>query len=494
MLQKYYKNIFKVFILCFIVSSYMSCKKDKFDTSPSTKLGFSADTILFDTVFTTIGSTTNRLMVYNNSSHKIKISNVYLSGGTSSNFSININGTPCTSLDDIEVESKDSLFIFVKVTVDPNHQNLPFVISDSIIFETNGNIQKVQLVAWGQNAHFISPKYFPRNFPAYSIVSNSDTTWTDNLPHVIYGYAVVDSSFTLTIKEGTKIYLHGNAALMVYKDGTLKVEGTKEKPVVFQGDRLEYWYSEDPAPSEQWGKIWLSSGSINNEINYAIIKNGQVGIQADTIGNSTNPTLILTNTIIKNMSVAGLYAQGSTVLAENSIFSNCGIYAVMLAIGGAYDFRHCTIGNSWSESIRQTPSLVLNNYYKDINENYHVRALESAYFGNCIVYGSNANELFLDSYFENMQYFNYKFENCLIKTNIPTSNPDYFSECIKNSDPLFNDVSVGKNDLSIKENSPVIDKGKVSISTLIPIDIKGNSRISDLGPDLGAYEYVPETK
>jgi len=216
MLKKYF-SYFSAIILTFLVFSVfnVSCRRDKFDTSPSAKLDFSTDTLLFDTVFVTIGSTTNRLMVYNNSNNKIKISNIYLAGGTSSNFSINVNGVPCTFINDIEIEGKDSLFIFVKVTVDPNHQNLPFVITDSILFDTNGNEQKVQLVAWGQNAHFISPKYFPSNFPPYSVISYSDTTWTDNLPHVIYGYAVVDSSFTLTITEGTKVYLHSNAALMV---------------------------------------------------------------------------------------------------------------------------------------------------------------------------------------------------------------------------------------------------------------------------------------
>jgi hypothetical protein len=487
MFQKYYKIIFKVFLMISLI--YISCKKDKLDNSPSTKLSFSTDTIIFDTVFTTIGSTTNRLMVYNNSSNKIKISNITLAGGTSSNFSINVNGVPCTSINDIEVESKDSLFIFVKVTVDPNHQNLPFIISDSIVFETNGNIQKVQLVAWGQNAHFITPKYFPTNFPAYSVISNSDTTWTDNLPHVIYGYAVVDSSFTLTIRAGTKVYLHGNAALMVYRDGTLKIEGTKENPVTFQGDRLEHFYTDDPAPSGQWGKIWLSSGSINNEINYAVIKNGQIGIQVDTIGSSANPTLTLTNTIIKNMSLAGLYAQGSTVLANNSVFSNCGLYAIMLSIGGSYDFRHCTIGNYWTEDIRQTQSLVLNNYYKDIYGNFQIRELYHAYFGNCIIYGSISNELFLDSFFENFQYFNYKFENCLIKTGLPTNDPNFFSECKINLDPLFKDVTVSKNDLSLKEGSPAINAGLRTISELIPFDINNNSRLPD--PDMGAYEYMP---
>jgi len=264
--------------------------------------------------------------------------------------------------------------------------------------------------------------------------------------------------------------------------------------VVFQGDRLEYFYAEDPAPSGQWGKIWFSAGSIDNEINYAVIKNGQIGIQVDTIGNSVNPTLTLTNTIVKNMSLAGLYAQGTTVVANNSVFSNCGIYAIILSIGGAYDFRHCTIGNYWSESIRQTPSLVLNNYYKDIYGNWQIRELYSAYFGNCIIYGNIVKELLLDSFFENLQYFSYQFENCLIKTDISLNDPVHFISCIANKDPLYKEVKVYRNDLSLNENSPAIGIGKLSIANTIPLDIMGNSRISDAAPDIGAYEYIPTTR
>jgi hypothetical protein len=54
----------------------------------------------------------------------------------------------------------------------------------------------------------------------------------------------------------------------VYKGGTLKVQGTKDKPVVFQGLRRELSLQEEPG---QWDRIWINDGGIN-EIDYAIIK------------------------------------------------------------------------------------------------------------------------------------------------------------------------------------------------------------------------------
>ena len=43
-------------------------------------MSFSVDTLLFDTVFTTVGSATRYLKVYNNSNSDINLENVYLDG------------------------------------------------------------------------------------------------------------------------------------------------------------------------------------------------------------------------------------------------------------------------------------------------------------------------------------------------------------------------------------------------------------------------------
>ena len=56
---------------------------------------------------------------------------------------------------DIEIYAKDSVFVFVRVTVNPNDQNTPFFVEDKIIFETNDNEQSVLLTAYGQNANYI---------------------------------------------------------------------------------------------------------------------------------------------------------------------------------------------------------------------------------------------------------------------------------------------------------------------------------------------------
>ncbi|MFB6307178.1 MAG: hypothetical protein ABEH43_09375, partial [Flavobacteriales bacterium] len=95
----------------------------------------------------------------------------------------------------------------VEVTVDPNEANQPLVEEDSIMFLTNGNEQKVGLVAWGQDA------YFHQNVLACNI------GWKDDKPHVIYGTVAVDTGCVLQIDAGTQVHFHNNSRLLVLKNG-----------------------------------------------------------------------------------------------------------------------------------------------------------------------------------------------------------------------------------------------------------------------------------
>lgn len=467
-----------------IIALGISCKKeDAITTDPSDRLSFSTDSIVFDTVFATVGSITKQLKIYNKNNKAIKISSIVLDGGLSSSYRINIDGTPAVSLTDIEVPAEDSLYIFIKVTVDPNDDSSPFVVSDQIIFETNGNTQDVDLVAWGQNAYYIVADTRIPGLPPFKIVAHefSDTTWENQKPFLIYGYAVVDSNAILRIQAGAKIHFHNNSGLWIYKGGALKVEGTLEEQVVFQGDRLDMDYRDIPG---QWDRIWINEGSVNNEINYAIIRNGFIGIQAETLQEQMGNQLIITNTIIENMTGMGLFSRFYNITASNTVINNCGNYGVALTLGGLYDFRQCTFGNYWNRSIRHTPNLFLNNYYVDNQNNPQVFDMQ-AYFGNCINYGRNNEEFEIDK--NDGAMFDYQFDHSLLKTQLDISNPDNYINCLKNEDPLFAEPL--QFDFQLDTLSPAIDKGKPEIAVEIPTDILSHDRTAS--PDLGAYEFVP---
>lgn len=469
----------RIFLVTIGIILVNSCRKDvAFDTSPGFSLAFSNDTILFDTVFTTLGSVTKQLHVYNRSNKAVKISSVHLARGEASPFRLNIDGRPSLSISDLELKANDSLYIFIRVTIDPNKTNNPLVQSDSILFSTNGHQQNVKLIAWGQDAYFYGSTRIKSNF-----------TFTNDKPHVIFGQLIIDSLYTLTIQPGTKVYFHKNAQLLIYRDATLKVNGTLENPVIFQGDRLEHDYDTVPG---QWNSIWLYSGSKNNEINYAEIRNGKIGLQVDAEGIATDPVLRMSNTKISNVTYYGLLARGAWVQAVNCVFDGCGGNAIALNSGGNYDLRHCTLGNYWMLSARHTPSLSISNYYIDKQGASHSQDLQKAYFGNCIIYGDMEEEISLQK--KSGAVFNVAFENCLLRTILASDAPAVFNSCIRNKAPKFKNLEKYFHNLELDTLSPAKDVGSIQIISGayrdITHDIKGVLRILDPGPDLGAYERV----
>jgi hypothetical protein len=474
--------------------SISSCKKDTFLTDTNVKLNFSEDTLIFDTVFTSVGSATEVFLVYNSNNRPINISSIKIAGGANSNFRLNVDGVPGKVFNDVVIEANDSLFIFAEVTVDPNNGNTPLVITDSIVFETNGNIQDVDLVAWGQDAYFYRPTPGLGNI----FFLNCNSVWNNDKPHVVYGYALIDSACTLVINAGAKVHFHPNSGMIVLTSGTLKVMGTATLPVTIQGDRLGQDYAEIPG---QWNFIQfsnasattnaISAGSKNSEINWAIIKNGNIGLVVDTVFQPNDTTLRLNNVIIKNMSGSALYARGSNIAANNCVFSNCGQAAVKLFFGGNYRFINSTIANYWTEGNRQEPALFLRNYFEVAGVRYF-RSM-NAQFYNSIITGNNDQEIGLDSINNGSNTFNYKFDHVLLKVenSFSTSDPNKFNAIIRGAvaNPQFDDVS--SNNYQLGNTSICIDAGNnsfLNFSQELLHDLNNNPRPQGSGCDLGAYE------
>jgi len=425
------KLIFKIvliFSLVYVGLHVTSCRKDKFNTDSATKLQFSQDSILFDTVFTSIGSSTRNFRIRNKSTQRIKISSIVLEGGASSAFKLNVDGLPGTSFNDLELAGNDSMYVFVQVKIDPNNANSPLIVSDNIRFLVNGNEQKMPLEAWGQDAYYHRPdsavrfedgSYFPYSVanavPQSYTMSGNEIVWKNDKPHVIYGYFVIDEFQKLRIPAGTKVYLNYKAGIWVFAGGQLQVLGEKNKEVLFQGARREKEFTDDPG---QWDRIWINEGSDQNIINYAIIKNGFIGIQAETIGDTNHVSkrqLTLTNTKIQNMSMWGLYTVAYRVFAGNTVISNCQEHSLNVTLGGTYSFIHCTFANYWNSlkgKVRDKPTIKLNNH-----NSVQVIPL-GLYMGNCIVDGKLANELQIDIKDDVLYPSTYTISNCWIKAQV----------------------------------------------------------------------------
>lgn len=482
-------NKIVVFILTICLSvTFLSCKKDKELTDPEARLSFSQDSVLFDTVFTTIGSTTRNIRVINNNNQKVKISSVRLAKGQASNFIINVDGVSGKEVRDVEILANDSIYIFIQVNVDPTNQNSPLIIQDNILFELNGNQQSVALEAWGQDAYYHFPTdaiQYKNGFLPYSRISPNDNvtvTWNNDKPHVIYGWLVADSTQTLIINQGVRVYFHQNAGLWVYRYGKLQVNGVLGNEVTFQGDRREADYADLPG---QWDRIWINEGSTGNSINYAIIKNGFIGVQASLLVNNAPNKLKITNTIIRNCSKWGIYGLAFNIWGANNTIVNCKEYCGAFTLGGSYTFLHSTFANYFTQDGGRggQPSVHIDNY-----DGTDIWPTDSIYFANSIIEGSQGNELELDIRQSSSANQKVIFNKNLIRGSISSNTLIVNTNNVFNGNPNFEDV--GGYNFKIGASSSAVNLGDASILATYPflnIDIKGSSRGSN--PDAGSNQH-----
>jgi len=254
--MKHWKFLVALLLAGYCVFS-VSCKKETFISSRDALLRLSADSLKYDTVFTTIGSITKSFKIINENNQKLRLDKVKLMGGAASAYKMNVDGIATYEASNIVLEAYDSIYVFVSVTINPSAGNLPFIVSDSILVNYNGNDRYVQLQAFGQNANFLRNRVITGNI-----------TWTNNLPYVILGSIRVDTNASLTIQPGCRIYSHADAPFIV--DGTLLVNGTVTNNVVFTGDRLDDPYKDLPA---SWPGIYFRGNSVNNRLSFATVKN-----------------------------------------------------------------------------------------------------------------------------------------------------------------------------------------------------------------------------
>ena len=437
------KNLGALVLLCVagILLFSTSCRKD---SNANASLSFSTDTLTFDTVFATLGSTTKYFKVFNTSSKAVTIEDLRLMRLVGNQFRINVDGINGDQFSNIEIPAKDSIYVFVEVTVNPNSAATPFVIIDDVSFLMNGKQSTVHLQAFGQNAHF-----------HYGEEITAAATWNNDLPHVSISKDTVPGVYvrcgaSLTINPGCKIFFAGNSALFV--EGTLNANATSwSDSIVFQGARLEEFY--DDKPGQWFGIVFLRNGCApQGSFNHCVVNESSYGIYAgaglssnlnDYLGSATRPNVNIKNTIVKNTQFNAVQGFNAKITAENSLFYVSGDNLVKLWLGGEYDFTHCTLYNTGSRFVsHEKEVLVLNNAIVDGNQNIYLEGLTSK-FKACVIHGSLQNEIEFAK--QDAANFEAEFSYSLIKTKVDTFNifNTLNDNNLFNQDPRFRDAGEG---------------------------------------------------
>lgn len=431
---------------------------------------------------------------------------MWLENGNSSFFRFNADGYPSgqsKSLENITVGANDSIFVFIEITPKANMQNVPIHIADNLLFSSNGQTQKIALEAYGQDAVILKN---------YSLTT--DETFVADKPYLIFGFLHIPKDKTLTIKAGTKIFLHrGNKMVLntglrnvaldntgIVVEGNLVAQGSTDSRISIRGDRFDLAYTNIPysfLPS-QWGGIYFFSETGENSLINTDIIGGGAGIVL--YGNANIAVrLKVENSIIHCIGEHGFMSQFGDLAIINSEISNCGKSAV-LQRGGRLKMAHTTIANYMpsafvEESRRNHPAVSIVSFATN-GTAISAFPIEACVIENCIISGSRQNEILLKDTTLGIP-FNVFISNCLIKSKeivrpqlqeiiwAETNDDDIFMQ----NRPNFNNLKEsGYFDFRLSEQSIAKDKANPAVSRLYPLDLLGKNRFDDNKPDIGAYE------
>ncbi|MCD7720912.1 MAG: right-handed parallel beta-helix repeat-containing protein [Prevotellaceae bacterium] len=457
---------------------------DKWTTSTSARLTFSADTVAFDTVITGQGSTQRTLIAFNHNSSGLRIESVELAQGAASPFMVNVDGQYLYEGrgEDFEVYGKDSLYVRIAVSLPETDSDEIQPYSDELVFTLESGVrQSVTLTAQGMDVIILKGE-----------VITEDETLDARRPYLVYDSLVVSEGATLTLPEGCTLMLHDSTSLLVR--GTLKALGTLEKPVTFRGDRTDYMFSYLPYDNtpNRWGGIHFFGSSRGNELQQCDIHGGDYGILCDStsLEDTSTPLLRLSDCVVHNIGGDGLWLKHCVTEVTGTQISNT-LGDCLHILGGGHTFIHCTIAQFYPFTSNRGDALYMTNYDE-----------ETAYpllwcdFVNCVITGY-ADDVIMGSIAEDEDNLcDYLFLNCLLRTE-RSEDGERFRNIVYDTDSL--DVS-GKDHFTLFDTYAFLyDFTPDSLSCIrgladeeyakqYPLDRKGTSRLADGAPDAGAYE------
>lgn len=469
----------------------MVCSCDDYDSwtaDPHARLTFSRDTVSFDTLVSTVSSSTERLLVYNTNKNGLRIGEVRLKHAGSSPFRVNVDGQFLQGGQayDFEVRQNDSIFVLVEVTLPDTDTDTVTSHTDSLCFHLeSGEVQYITLMAGGQDAF---------HWRGLTVI-DKDTTLQSRRPVVIYDSLYVSSGTTLTISAGTQLYFHQKASMCV--DGTLLVNGTLEEPVVFRGDRTGNLFDYLPYDNtpQQWGGVYLHGRG--HRFTYLDLHSSTFGIIAE------DTDMELANCVIHNTGGNALWVKNCRVKAYNTQISNAfgNLYQM---IGGETEMTFCTLAQFYNYDAVRGWALKLSDYDVEYGDTMFYDVAK-ANFINCIITGYG-DDVISGSFIKERKFqdsVRYYFNRCFLNTVYSDADSVRFVNNIyENPEDTMSygrqfilfDTYARLYDFTPDTLAHFCDSADASWVEKFPLDRLGRNRGVDGRPDIGAYENVQRIK
>ena len=479
---------FPIYIIGVLITVLFGCSDDSWTTEPQYRLTFGRDTVNFDTLVSTVSSSTERLLVYNNNKSGLRINQVRLKHAGNSPYRVNVDGQYLQggSGTDFEIRGNDSIFVLLEVTLPDANADTVTLHSDSLCFMLeSGEMQYVTLLAGGQDAeHWRGVK-----------VIGEDTTLQNSRPVVVYDSLYVAAGATLTLERGTRLYFHQHATMCV--DGSLVVNGTLEQPVVFRGDRMGNLFDYLPYDNtpQQWGGVYLNGHG--HRFTYLDLHSSTFGIIAE------DTDVELANCIIHNTGGNALWAKNCRIQAYNTQISNA--YGNLLqVIGGEVAMAFCTLAQFYNYDAVRGWALNLSDFDVEYGDTMYYN-LAKAHFVNSIITGYG-EDVISGSFIQESKFqdsVNYSFHRCFLNTVYSDTDSLRFQRNIyENAEDtmsygrqyLLFDTYARLYDFTPDTLAHFCDSADMNWVVKYPLDRLGRSRETDGKADIGAYENVQRQK
>lgn len=484
-----------IIILCACAHVMLSCAEEESWTSDaSARLEFSVDSVVFDTLLSTVPSATRTLTVYNRNADGVRLPLVRLLQGGESHFRVNVDGQYLAGGvgEDFEIRGRDSLMVRVEVTLPRTGSVGPVGFEDRLDFQlASGVVQGVVLTAGAQDALFMRGR-----------VIGADTVLASALPIVVYDSLVVGEGATLTLAPGTTLMFHDRASLQVR--GTLLSLGSLERPVTLRGDRTDRMFPYlpyDNTPS-RWEGVHLHASSRGNRLSYTDLHSGRYGIVCDSTGLDGEPMLEMDGCVIHNIGGDGLQLNNCRATIRNTQVSNTQGRCVSL-FGGAYRFEFCTLAQFYPFTAERGEALYVSNLEGD-----NFRHLAEAHFLSCVITGYG-DDVIMGSISEGQdEAVNYLFSHCFLNT-VESDDEMRFVEVRYDHLPQGEEAKDDEEQLLREKNFKLFDTenflydftpdslslirnmADTALARRLPFDRLGRSRLADEAPDAGCLEYMP---
>lgn len=461
---------------------------DSFSTSRSDKLSFSRDTVLLDTIFSTVPTSTYTFWVYNNNNDGLRLRQVRLRRGNQTGFRVNVDGEYLdnslgSQISNLEIRKGDSIRVFVELTSLTNNSDEPQLIEDDLVFALESGVeQSVCLRAYSWDALFFD-----------SLVIRRDTVMSSVKPIVVRRGITVDSSATLTINSPATLYFHDGAGIDVYGRLIVNSENSNQD-VVFRGDRTDRMFDYLPYDrvSGQWRGIRIHRPSGGNSISHADIHSSEYGIVCDSAEFVPHVyRLVMDNVTIHNCKGPGLSAYNSNIALYNCQITNTLGNCVDI-YGGNTQMVYCTIAQFYPFSSERGVALHFANFSGDYD--YPLYMFECY---NTLITGYQ-EDVIIGETRDSTVSFAFYFSNSILRTEKPDSAqivPEVYNN-VRWETPK--DTIQGKEHfICIDEKNLYYDFRLDSLSGArgsalplrdFPTDRNGNPRGDK--PDIGCYQYI----